>query len=113
MILGLVAVAVVAAALWVWHEGSHEAHLALAPANVSAPIEDSIHQSAPALAPVEPVPPASPPERTAGVPTTAAAVPDVGQNATAAQGEPPNVDTPEPAQRKFAHGATADEAGQN
>ena len=109
VILTVVAVGLVSAALWAWHKGSNSpdaipAHAAApTPANPfspssSAPVAAS-DAAAPALA-------AAPSQADA-----APAVPDVRQS-TSAPVEPPNVDTPEPAQRKFARG-TRPEPDQN
>jgi len=102
VILTVVGVGLVSAALWAWHESSDNPDAAPAPAQVSAPTQatqlpPSSDQVAASDAAV-PVPAAQPQLE------PAPAAPDVSQSAVSAPVEPPNVDTPEPAQRKFARG---------
>jgi hypothetical protein len=115
MILGVIAVAVASAAIWAWRESSQRGDGAIASAQAPSRIQDAFHQpsSAPAGA-REPVPPVgSSQQQTAGAPTQPAAAPEANQNTASAQLEPANVDMPEPAERKFAHGGRADESGPN
>jgi hypothetical protein len=110
MIMAVVVVGVVAAALWVWRENSTQPEVAMAPAKV-APMQDAFHQSSSAPAAVsESAPAAAPSPPPAPAP---AAAPEVDQAAVKAQAEPQSVDTPEPADRKFARGGRADESDQN
>ena len=104
MILAVVIVALGAAAIWAWQEGSQHGDATLAHAVPSAPVQQpqlpapnqavvSDSSSGPASLPqVEPAPVAS----------------DGNQVTTSAPVEPPNVDTPEPAQQKFARGGRAE-----
>jgi hypothetical protein len=107
----IVAAAIVAfgsGAIWVWHEGSQRADATPAPAEASAPLQQSsvpvsdqsvASNAAPAL-------PSSLPAE------SAPATPQDIQSTTSAAVEPPNVDTPEPAERKFASGGRV-ESDQN
>ena len=105
MILAVVIVALGAAAVWAWQEGSQHGDATLAHAVPAAPVQQSqlaapdqavVSDSSPApasLPPAEPAPVASGSDQAM---TRAAVV------------EPPNVDTPEPAQQKFARGGRAE-----
>ena len=110
MILAVVVVGVVAAALWTWRESSLQPEVAMAPSK-AASLQDAFHNpSAPhpvASEPAAAAPPSPPPA--AAIP----AAPEIDQSAGQAQAEPQSVDTPEPADRKFARGGRADEADQN
>jgi hypothetical protein len=105
VILTVVAVGLVSAALWTWHESSDDADATSAPAQASAPTQAT--QPPPPSGQVAasdaaaPAPAAQPQPQAESAP----AAPDVSQNTVSAPVEPPNVDTPEPAQRKFARGA--------
>jgi cytoskeletal protein RodZ len=104
MILAVVIVALGAAAIWAWQEGSQRGDATLAHAVPAAPVQQPqppaadqvvVSDSSPtptSLPQAEPSPVASNGTQT----TTSAAV------------EPPNVDTPEPAQQKFARGGRAE-----
>jgi hypothetical protein len=104
MILAVVIVALSAAAIWAWQEGSQRGDATLAHAVPAAPVMQPqlpgadqvvVSDSSPtptSLPQAEPAPVASGGTQT----TTSAAV------------EPPNVDTPEPAQQKFARGGRAE-----
>ena len=103
VILTVVAVGLVSAALWAWHESSDDADVTPAAAQASAPTQAN-----------EPPPPseqvaasdaAAPASDAQPQVEPAPAAPDVSQDAVSAPVEPTNVDTPEPAQRKFARGA--------
>jgi len=99
VVLTVVAVGLVSAALWVWHESSDNADATPAAAPTRAtqlppPSGQAAASDAAATAPV------TPPQ-----PEPVSAAPDVGQSAASTPVEPPNVDTPEPAERKFARGA--------
>jgi hypothetical protein len=105
----IVAVAIVAlgsGAIWVWHEGSQNADTT--PAEASAPVQQSPvpvpDQSVASDA--TPAPQSSPPAQPASV------APEDNRSATSAAVEPTNVDTPEPAERKFASGGRS-ESDQN
>jgi hypothetical protein len=103
-ILAATIVAVVAAAAWVWHEGSGEEDATVAHTLPAAPVQQP---ALPTLAqgPVsDPAPaPASEPQAAPG-----STQPEVNQATANVPAEPPNVDTPEPAQAKFARGGRAD-----
>lgn len=102
VILTVVAVGLVSAALWAWHQSSNNpdataAHSAApTPANPFSPSSGRVAAASDAAAPA----PAAPPQ-----PQAAPAAPDVSQSTVSAPVEPPNVDTPEPAEQKFARGA--------
>jgi hypothetical protein len=105
MILGLTSLALVGiAGIWAWHANSAAptatptASMATSPFRaVNAPVR----RAAP-----EPTPVVTPAPQAAPAPVPA----DEGTQAPAApvNAEPPSVDTPEPSQRKFAHGARAE-----
>jgi hypothetical protein len=104
MILAVVVVALGAAAIWAWQEGSQHEDATLAHAVPASPFQQPqlpspnqavVSDSSPtpaSLPQAEPVPVAS----------------DGNQVTTSAAVEPPNVDTPEPAQQKFARGGRAE-----
>ena len=104
VILAVVIVALGAAAIWAWQEGSQRGDATLAHAVPAAPVQQPqlpaadrvvVSDSSPtptALPQAEPAPVAS----------------DGTQTTTSAAVEPPNVDTPEPAQQKFARGGRAE-----
>jgi hypothetical protein len=102
VILTVVAVGLVSAALWAWHQSSNNpdappAHAAApTPANPFSPSSGRVAAARDAAAPA----PAAPPQ-----PQAPPAAPDVSQSTVSAPVEPPNVDTPEPAEQKFARGA--------
>jgi hypothetical protein len=107
----IVAVAIVAlgsGAIWVRHEGSQNAGATRTPAGASAPVQPSpVPVSDQSVASdIAAAPPSSPPVE------AASAAPQDNQSTTSAAVEPPNVDTPEPAERKFASGGRA-ESDQN
>jgi hypothetical protein len=106
VILAVVIVALGSGAIWVWHEGSRSADTTLAPAEVSAPIQQS-PVSVPDQSVASDAAPTPPPQ---AEPVSAA--PEDNRSVTNAAVEPPNVDTPEPAERKFASGGRA-ESDQN
>ena len=109
MVLAVVVVGVVAAALWTWRESSQQPDVAMAPSK-AASLQDAFHNPAAAhVAPSEPAPTA-----TTSLPPSpvAASAPEVDQSAVKAQAEPQSVDTPEPADRKFARGGHPDESDQ-
>ena len=103
VILTVVVVGLVSAALFAWHESADDADTTPAPAQASAPTQ--------ATQPPLPSDQVAASDATAPAPAaqpqaeTTPAAPDVSQSAVSAPVEPPNVDTPEPAQRKFARGA--------
>jgi cytoskeletal protein RodZ len=104
VIVAVTIVALGSGAIWVWHEGSQNTDATPAPAEASAPVQQSpvpIRDQSVAsdAAPTRPVsPPAEP----------ALAAPEDNRSTTSAAVEPPNVDTPEPAERKFASGGRAE-----
>jgi hypothetical protein len=103
LIVAAAAVGLVSAALWVWRDSANNsdttqaplpAQKAAAPAQLSPP-------SAPVAASASSAPaPTTQPQQAEPAP----AAPDVSQTAVSAPVEPANVDTPEPAERKFAQG---------
>ena len=106
IVLAVVIVALGSGALWLWHEGSQSVDATPAPAQEPAPVQQSsipapvADQSVASAA--TPSAPSAPPAQ----PTPAAS--EVTESATSAAVEPPNVDTPEPAERKFASGGRPD-----
>jgi len=101
IILAVVIVALGAAAVWAWQEGSQHGDATLARAVPAAPVQQPqvpapdqvvVSDSSPA--------PASLPQA-----EPAPVAPDVNQ---ATPVEPPSVATPEPAQQKFARGGRAE-----
>ena len=106
MILIVAIVALGSAAIWTWHEGSQQADAALVRVESFVPIQesplagpDNAAMSDPAYAPA----PTSSPQA-----EPAPAASDSNQVTTGATVDPPSVDTPEPAQEKFARGGHAD-----
>jgi hypothetical protein len=101
MILAVTTVALVSAAIWLWHDGSQQADATVVRAEPNAPVQsplpapDNGASSDPA-----PAPTSSPP--------TGPAASDGNQVTTSVVVDPPDVDTPEPAQRKFARGGRAE-----
>jgi hypothetical protein len=112
VIVTVVVVGLMSAAIWTWHESSQQRDAALATAKPSAQFQDSFHNpsAAPAVA-SEPAPVAPPSTRLTPPPAS----PEANQRAVSpqAQVEPPNVDTPEPAERKFARGGRSDNSDQS
>ena len=102
VILTVVGVGLVSAALWAWHESSDDPDATPAPAQVSAPTEPT--QLSPPSGQVAASDAAAPEPAAQPQAEAAPAAPDVGQSVVSAPVEPPNVDTPEPAARKFARG---------
>jgi hypothetical protein len=103
-ILAATIVAMVAAAAWVWHEGSGEEDATVAHTQPAAPVQQPALPT-PAEGSVSDPAPAPPSEQQAA---SASAQPEVNQATANVPVEPPNVDTPEPAQAKFARGGRAD-----
>jgi hypothetical protein len=104
MILAVVIVALGAAAIWAWQVGSQHGDATLARAVPAVPVQQP-QLPAPDQAVVSessPAPTSLPQAEPAPV------VSDGSQTATSAAVEPPNVDTPEPAQQKFARGGRAE-----
>jgi cytoskeletal protein RodZ len=96
----IVAVAIVAlgsGAIWVWHEGSQNTDATPAPAQASAPVQ----QSPIPVSEQSVVNNAAPWSSSSAEP---ASVAPENNESTSAAVEPTNVDTPEPAERKFASG---------
>jgi hypothetical protein len=106
MILAVVIVALGSAAVWAWHEGSPPADATLARAESPAPVQQSPLQAPVHAAVSEPAPAPAPAPSSQAEPTPPAS--DGNQANTSASVDPPNVDTPEPAQRKFARSGHAD-----
>ena len=103
VILAVVAVGLVSAALFAWHESSDDADATPAPAQASAPTRTT--QPPPPSGQVAASDVAAPAPAAQPQPEPTPADPEVSQSAVSAPVEPPNVDTPEPAERKFARGA--------
>jgi hypothetical protein len=111
VIVSVVVVGLMSAAVWAWHVSAQQEDLARVPAKSSAPLRDAFYN------------PAAPAGSTAlGAVTTttpqpaapALAAPEADKNLVSAQAQvPPDVDTPEPAERKFAHGVRADDSNQS
>jgi hypothetical protein len=104
MILAVVIVALGSAAIWAWHEGSQPADATLVRAESPAPVQQSLLQAPDHAAVSEPAPAPTPSPQAEPAPAAS----DGNQANTSASVESPNVDTPEPAQRKFARGGHAD-----
>jgi cytoskeletal protein RodZ len=104
VILVVLIVALGSGALWIWHEGSQSVDAAPARAEAAAPIQQSpVPVSDQTVASdATPAGPSSPPAQPAPVP------PEDNQSTKSTAVEPPNVDTPEPPERKFASGGRAD-----
>src|SRR6185437_11623944 len=108
VILAVVAVGLMAAALWYWHGSPQREDVAVTPVKGTASMQDAFH-GAPGPAPVEP-----PPLSGSAATIAPAPVPEVAPPPVSAPAEPPqSVDTPEPAQRKFGRGTKPEESGQN
>jgi cytoskeletal protein RodZ len=104
LILSVVIVALGSAAIWAWHEGSQQADATLVRAESPAPVQQSPLPALDHAAVSETAPaPASSPQA-----EPAPAASDGNQFTTSAAVDPPDVDTPEPAQEKFARGGHAD-----
>jgi hypothetical protein len=104
IILTVVMVALGSAAIWAWHEGSPPADATLVRAESPAPVQQSPLPAPDHAAVSEPAPAPTPSPQAEPAPATS-----VGNQAnTSASVDPPNVDTPEPAQRKFARSGHAD-----
>jgi len=105
VILAVMAVGLVAAALWYWRGSSNQANVPMTPTKGTASMQDAFHGPSSGAAPAA-----------SGSAMSAAAVPapEVAPPPASAPAEPPqSVDTPEPAQRKFARGGKPDEPQQN
>jgi hypothetical protein len=106
MILAVVIVALGSAAIWAWREASPPAAATLVRAESPAPVQQSPFQAPAHAAVSEPAPAPAPTPSPQAEPAPAAS--DGNQANTNASVDPPNVDTPEPAQRKFARSGHAD-----
>lgn len=105
IILTVTIVALAAAAIWAWQSGSQQsAEPQVASAAPSAAVRPPALPTPGEAATRDPIPAPSSEPQAASVP----AAPDVDQAATNVPVEPTNVDTPEPAQQKFARGGRAD-----
>ena len=105
MILAVVVVALGAAAIWAWQEGSQHGDATLAHAVPAAPVQQ----------PQLPAPDQAVVSDSSSGPTSlpradepALVASDGDQGTTSVAVEPPSVDTPEPAQQKFARGGRAE-----
>ena len=104
VILAVVIVALGSGALWLWHEGSPSTDATPERAEAAAPVQQSpVPESEQGVvSDATPAAPSSLPAQPAPVSS------EDNESTTAAAAEPPNVDTPEPAERKFASGGHAD-----
>lgn len=104
MILAVLVVALGAAAIWAWQEGSQREDATLVRAVPATPLQQSQLPAADqaVVSDSSPAPASSPQAEPAPVAS------DGNQATTSAAVEPPNVDTPEPAQQKFARGGRAE-----
>ena len=104
MILAVVIVALGATAIWAWQEGSQRGDATLARAVPPAPVQQ----------PQLPAPDQAVVSDSSSAPTSlpqaepSPVAPDSNQATTSTAVEPPSVDTPEPAQQKFARGGRAE-----
>jgi hypothetical protein len=104
VILPVVIVALGSAAIWAWHERSQQADATLVRAESPAPVQQLPLPAPDHAAVSEPAPaPTSSPQV-----EPAHAASDGNQAMTSAPVDSPNIDAPEPAQLKFAHGGHAD-----
>lgn len=112
VIVAVVVVGLLSAAIWVWHQSAQQQNAELATAKPSAQLQEAFHDPSTPAGSSEPAP-ASASALTQRAPTRAA--PEVDQGAVSAQAHaaPANVDTPEPAERKFARGGRADNSDQS
>lgn len=109
--LAVVVVALVSTGAWLWYRNSQPPEATHEPVKVTA-LQDAFH--GPTTAPASEGPPPAFDSATLQSAPTPAAAPEVEQPAVSAQPQPPaSVDTPEPAQRKFARGSRPDESDQN
>jgi cytoskeletal protein RodZ len=104
LILSVVIVALGSAAIWAWHEGSPTTEATLVRSESPAPVQLSSPLARDHTAVSEPA--ASPTSSPQAEPARAAS--DGGQETTNAAADPPSIDTPEAAQRKFARGGHAE-----
>ena len=104
VILAVVIVALGSGGLWIWHEGSSSVDATPARTEVTAPVQQSrVPESEQGVASdAIPAAPSPPPAQPALVPS------EDNKSTAGAAAEPPNVDIPEPAERKFASGGRAD-----
>ena len=106
MILAVVIVALGSAAVWAWHEESQQVDATPVRAESPTPVQQSALPALDHTAVSEPAPALAPTSSPQAEPAPAAS--DSNQSTTSVVVDPPNVDTPEPAQRKFARGGRAD-----
>ena len=103
MIVAVAIVALGSGAVWVWHEGSQNTD-----ATPAARADASVQvQQAPIPEPHQSVASDAPPASSSPV-EPAPVAPENNESTTSAAVEPTNVDTPEPAERKFAGGGRAE-----
>jgi hypothetical protein len=100
----LAATIVAVAAAWVWHEGSGEGGATVAHTQPVAPVQPPALPTLAQGSVSDPTP--APPSEPQAAP--AAVQPEANQATTNVPVEPSSVDTPEPAQAKFARGGRAD-----
>ena len=104
IILAAVIVALGSVAIWTWHEGSQQAGATLVRAESPAPVQQ-LPVPAPGYAAVsEPAPAPTSSPHAEPAPTAS----DGDQANIGTTVDSPNIDTPEPAQLKFARGGHAD-----
>ena len=104
MILAVAALGLLSAGVWAWYGNPAAPEATHASTKSSSPFQQTY---TPAAAPVFASPPA-PAAEPVPQPEVAPAASDSTQTTPAAPAEPPSVDTPEPSQRKFAHGSRAE-----
>ena len=109
VILAVVTVGLVAAAPWYWRGTADGPDVAMTPVKGTASLQGAFHGPSSGPEPMEPAPASASTTSLAAAPAPEAAPPPANVPA-----EPPqSVDTPEPAQRKFARGGKPDEPEQN
>ena len=109
VILGVIAIGLVTAALWYGRGSSDQADVTMTPTKGTTSLQDAFHGPSSAPAPQE-----SPPASGSVISVGSAPASEVAPPSTSAPAEPPqSVDTPEPAQKKFARGGKPDESEQN
>jgi hypothetical protein len=104
LILAVVVIALGAVAIWTWHEESQEADAPLVRVESPAPVRQSLLPAPDHAAVSDPSPAPTTPQHAEPASTAS----DDSQANVSATVDSPNVDTPEPAQLKFARGGHAD-----
>ena len=104
MILAVVIVVLGSVAIWTWREGSQQVDATLVRAESPAPVQQSPLPAPDHAAVSEPAPALTSSPQVELAPAGS----DGNQATTSAPVDSPNMDTPEPAQLKFASGGHAD-----